>query len=228
MQQHIYIQTCLTENWKLLRDGLNRRIQMQNRMDLDLDREGLHHTSYRTAPALPYILSYCSKPCDVSRLALATDLLLNGKKRKDNCSATGLLISPLLSQSAGKPEQQRKAWGEEYSRVHWKKRAVVTNMDSRVILYFMSFFFLSPQAPRRWQMVWGTMWRAMCLFYLLFYICIYCEDSFSLERIKRITVFFFNQMPNSDLLHQKPSSLLRSLQSYCLTEFLPLQGYELH
>lgn len=73
-----------------------------------------------TAPALRCILACCGKPCHFSRRTLAADLF---PRKRASCAATGLLTTPLLSPSAGEPEQQRKAQGEEYSGAHWKKKS---------------------------------------------------------------------------------------------------------
>lgn len=183
-------------------------------------KEGLHRTSYTAAliHSTNPILACCNKPCVFSRHILAADLL---PENKDNCAASRFLTTPLLSQSAREPEQQRKAQGKEYRGAHWKK-ALIINIDSRVILYFMSFFSLSPQAPRRWQMFSGITWRAMCLFFCLFLIV---KIPPHLKGLREET-YFFCQMPNSDL-HQMQSTFLKNLQSSCLIENLPFQRYEL-
>jgi len=70
------------------------------------------------ALALRDILACCSKPCGSSTRALAADLL---PQLRDNRAATGLSAAPWLAPSAGEPEQQHEAQGEEYSGAHWKK-----------------------------------------------------------------------------------------------------------
>lgn len=119
-----HLQTFATRNWELLGDGPNTRIPNQKGRSCVPCREGLHCRSYRamwflgSSPAINPRRHCC-------RQTLAADLLQ---------LFTGFLLS--LS-----------AWvkrGVKSTVEPTGKKAVVINMDSRVILYFMNFSSLSP------------------------------------------------------------------------------------
>lgn len=149
-----------------------------------------HQPHREHAPAVPWRFIY-------SFLAQETQPLCHGAF----CSSSG----------AGQPEQWGTGWGVQQSLL--EKKAVIINRDSRVILFFMSFFSLSPWAPRRRQMFSSITWRAMCLFALFFMVKIPPRLKGWKER-KILFLFFFFLffvyvcVCNSDLLQQMQSAFL--------------------
>lgn len=149
-----------------------------------------HQPHREHAPAVPWRFIY-------SFLAQETQPLCHGAF----CSSSG----------AGQPEQWGTGWGVQQSLL--EKKAVIINRDSRVILFFMSFFSLSPWAPRRRQMFSSITWRAMCLFALFLWwrFLLAWKDE---KRGKSFFFFFFFPffvyvcVCNSDLLQQMQSAFL--------------------